>query len=124
MNVDTVPVILGDAESATALWLRAALVNVDVRSNLSTWAGGTPVVHVYRVGGSRDRFIDRARIAIDVHHVDRDSAFATVNAIRGHLQAWPAAGGPCRESHEELGPTSLPVESELPIVTVTWVVSI
>jgi hypothetical protein len=124
MNVDPTPVVLGDAESATALFLRERLEDVDVRADLSTWPGTTTVVHVHRVGGVRDRFIDTARIAIDVHAPDRDTAFGIASDARAWLQAWPALGGPCRRSSEELAPTSLPVENELPIVAMTWVVSI
>lgn len=124
MNVSPTPVVLGDAEAATAIYLRDTLTGWDVRADLSTWDGTTDVVHVHRVGGSRDRFVDRARIAIDVHAATRDSAFAVANTIRGLLQAWPALGGPCKASREELGPTSLPVENELPTVAMTWVVSI
>jgi hypothetical protein len=124
MNVSPTPIVLGDAEAATAIYLRAQLTGWDVRADLSAWDGTTNVVHVHRVGGSRDRFIDRARIAIDVHAVTRDTAMATANTIRSLLQAWPAAGSPCRGTREELGPTSLPVESELPTVAMTWVVSI
>lgn len=123
MNVSPTPVDVGDAESETAIYLRSVLDD-DVRTDLSGWDGTTAVVHVHRVGGSRDRFMDRARIAVDVHGVDRDSAFATANNARGWLQAWPAMGGPCRTSSEELGPTSLPVENELPTVVLTWAISI
>ena len=124
MNVSPDPVMVGDAESATALYLRAAMPTVDVRTDLSTWDGTSSVLHVHRVGGRRDRFIDTARIAVDAHAIDRDTAFAMVNTARALLQAWPAAGGACRFSSEELGPTSLPVEAELPTVVLTWVVSI
>jgi len=123
MNVDTTPVILGDAESETAIYLRDAL-EADVRTDLSTWDGTTTVVHVRRIGGARDRFIDRARLVIDAHAPTRDEAFELANDARGHLQAWPAIGAPCRGTGEETGPTSLPVESQLPTVTMTWVVSI
>jgi hypothetical protein len=128
MNVSPTPVDLGDAESQTAIYLRASMGSapgdVDVRTDLSTWDGTTAVLHVHRVGGSRDRFIDRARIAIDAHGEDRDTAFALANEARGLLQAWPATAGLCRGSSEELGPTSLPVEAELPTVAMTWAVSI
>lgn len=125
MNVDPTPVVLGDAESATAIFLREQMTTItDVRADLSDWDGTTPVVHVRRLGGARDRFIDRARIGIDVHAATRDAAFAAANEARGWLQAWPALRAGCRGSREELGPSSLPIENELPIVTVTWVVSI
>jgi hypothetical protein len=123
MNVSPTPVVLEDPEAATAVFLRERL-DADVRTDLSTWDGTTPVVHVHRVGGGRDRFVDRARIAVDVHHHTRDAAFDVASTTRAWLQAWPALGGPCRGSAEELGPTSLPVENELPTVVMTWVVSI
>lgn len=124
MNVSPTPVDLGDAESETAIYLRGAMTGTDVRSDLSTWDGDTAVLHVHRVGGSRDRFTDRARIAIDAHAVTRDAAFSLANTARGLLQAWPATGSVCRGSSEELGPTSLPVEAELPTVVMTWAVTI
>jgi hypothetical protein len=124
MNVSPTPVDLGDVESETAIFLRAEMTPADVRTDLSTWDGSTDVLHVHRVGGSRDRFRDTGRIAIDAHAADRDTAFALANTARGLLQAWPALGDPCRGSSEELGPTSLPVEAELPTVVMTWVVSI
>lgn len=124
MNVSPTPNVLADAESATATFLRAQLEDVDVRANLSTWDGTTTVVHVHRVGGTRDRFVDRARLAVDVHAPDRDTAFGIANDARGWLLAWPALGGSCRGAEEELGPTELPTTNELPIVAMTWVVSI
>ena len=123
MNVSPTPVDLGDVESLTAIYLRDAIDPTPVRSDLAGWDGTTPVVHVHRVGGRRDRFTDRARIAIDVHAATRDAAFTIANTARGLLQAWPALGD-CRGTSEELGPTSLPVEAELPIVAMTWAVSI
>lgn len=125
MNVSPTPVLVGDAESLTAVFLRDQMTTIsDVRADLSGWDGTTAVLHVHRVGGARDRFSDRARIAVDVHAPTRDAAFAAANEARGWLQAWPALGGACHGSREELGPTSLPVEGELPIVAMTWVVSI
>lgn len=124
MNVSSTPLVLGDAEASTATFLRTQLVSVDVRADLDTWDGTTTVVHVHRVGGARDRFRDRARLAIDVHAPTRDAAFTLASTIRALLQAWPALAGDCRGSSEELGPTSLPVEAELPTVVMTWAVSI
>lgn len=126
MNVSPVPVAVGDAESLTAVFLRSVMVGVDVRADLTAgWDGSTPVVHVHRMGGPRDRFRDRARIAVDARAATRDSAFALANTARAWLLAWPAQPGTaCRGSREELGPTYLPVTGELPTVATTWVITI
>lgn len=125
MNVSSTPVELGDAEALTAIYLRSVMDGVDVRADLAHWDGKAAVVHVHRVGGPRDRFRDRARIAVDAKAPTRDAAFALANSARAWLQAWPAqTGTACRGSSEELGPTYLPVKGEFPTVALTWVITI
>lgn len=122
MNVSDVPVITPDVESETAIYLRSVMGGVDVRADLAHWDSKTEVVHVHRVGGGRDRFTDRARIAVDVKAATRDRAYELASEARGWLLAMPAKRGNAR-TREELGPTYLPVPGELPTVATTWVIS-
>lgn len=124
MSVSPDPVVLRDAESETALYLRDVLETVDVRTDVTGWDGTSTLVRVMRVGGRRDRFRDTARIAVDVHAPTRDEAFSLANEVRGWLLAWPARGGVCRGvPREEFGPVALPVsKAEIPTVAMTWVV--
>lgn len=122
MNVSDVPVITPDVESETAIYLRSVMGGVDVRADLAHWDSKTEVVHVHRVGGGRDRFTDRARIAVDAKATTRDRAYELANDARSWLLAMPVKCGNAR-TREELGPTYLPVPGELPTVATTWVIS-
>lgn len=124
MNVDQSPVVTVDVETQTALYLRSVLPGgTDVRADLSGWDGTTSVLHVHRVGGVRDRFTDRARVAVDAHAPTRDLAWALANAARAWLIAMPAKRRNARTS-EELGPIYLPTIGELSTIAMTWLISI